>query len=47
VLGVADTRVRERVAAYRSAARDAVAGKAEELEGAGYVNYLSDMDHRI
>ena len=46
ILGVADLTVRERVAGYRTAAHDAVVGKAAELEEIGYVNYLSEMDHR-
>ncbi|MEE8441473.1 MAG: 5-(carboxyamino)imidazole ribonucleotide mutase [Spirochaetia bacterium] len=46
VLGVSDTTVRNRVAEYRTAAQNAVVGRAGELEEVGYVDYLSDMDHR-
>jgi 5-(carboxyamino)imidazole ribonucleotide mutase len=46
ILGVSDSAIRDRVAEYRRTARDEVMGKAAELEGEGYVSYLSRMDHR-
>ena len=46
VLALSEAKIRERVEEYRQAAHDVVVAKAEELERVGYVNYLSDMDHR-
>jgi len=46
VLALSDPKIRDRVAEYRQVAHDAVVAKAQELERVGYVNYLSEMDHR-
>jgi len=46
VLALSDAKIRDRVAAYRQVAHDEVVAKAQDLERVGYVNYLSEMDHR-
>ena len=46
IIGVADVAVRRRVAQYRERAEAEVLEKARNLEEAGYVSYLSEMEHR-